>query len=50
MTDYRKMYVLLFRATEYTVRLLEQGDVSNAILALRIAQLQCENIFLESEE
>lgn len=50
MADYQKMYVLMFRAAECAVRLLEQGDVANAVFALKVAQLQCENIYLESEE
>ena len=50
MADYRQMYVLMFRASEYAVRLLEAGDAENALLALRIAQLQCENIYLDTTE
>ena len=49
MVDYKRMYVLLFRAVEYAVRLLERGDVSNAVLALKLAQLKCEDIYMESE-
>ena len=50
MADYQRMYVLMFRASELAARLIEQGDVENALLTLRIAQLQCENIYLEATE
>lgn len=50
MADYKQMYVLLFRATEYAVRLLEKGDVANAVLALKVAQLKCEDMYLNSTE
>ena len=50
LADYQQMYVLMFRASECAARLLEVGDVSNALLALRVAQLQCENIYLDTTE
>ena len=49
MADYKHMYILLFRAAEYAVRLLEKGDIPNAIFTLKLAQLQCENIYIESD-
>lgn len=49
MADYKRMYILLFRAAEYAVRLLEKGDIPNAIFTLKLAQLQCENIYIESD-
>ena len=50
MADYQRMYVLMFRASELAARFMEQGDIENALLTLRIAQLQCENIYLETTE
>ena len=50
MADYKKMYILMFRAAEYAVRLLERGDVANALLALKLAQLKCEDIYIESAD
>lgn len=50
MADYRQMYVVMFRASECAARLLEQGEVENALMTLRAAQLQCENIYLDTTE
>lgn len=50
MADYKRMYILMFRAAEYAVRLLEKGDIPHAIFTLKLAQLQCENIFIESNQ
>ena len=50
MADYQQMYVLMFRAAECAARLLKEGDVQNALLAIRVAQLQCENIYIETSE
>ena len=50
MADYQQMYVVLFRASEWAARLLEQGETEKALMILRAAQLQCENIYLETTE
>ena len=49
MADYKRMYILLSRAAEYAVRLLEKGDIKHTIFTLKLAQLQCENIYIESD-
>ena len=50
MDVYRQMYVVMFRGAEYAARLIEQGDVQNALLALRMAQWKAEELLLQSEE
>lgn len=50
MTDYQRMYVIMFRAAEYAVRELEKENVANAMTAIKLAQLVCENIYLETSE
>lgn len=50
MADYQQMYVVMFRASECAARLLEQGEVEKALMTLRVAQLQCENIYLDTTE
>ena len=50
MADYRNMYRLLARTVEYAVRELERGDSAAAIFALKLAQLKCEDMYLNSTE
>lgn len=44
------MYCLLARTVEYAVREIEQGNPAAAGFALKLAQLKCEGIYLESTE
>ena len=50
MADYREMYRLLARTVEYAVREIEQGNPAAAVFALKLAQLKCEDLYLESTE
>ena len=50
MADYKQMYAIMFRAAEMAVRYTENNEPKNAILALKLAQLICENIYIESDE
>lgn len=50
MANYRNMYRLMARTAEYAVRELERGNVSAAVFALKLAQLKCEDLYLESTE
>jgi len=50
MADYRKMYRLMARTAEYAVREIQQGNLDAAVFALKLAQLKCEDIYLESTE
>ena len=50
MADYQKMYVTMFRAVEFAVRELEKENVDAAVFVLKMAQLQCEQIYLDSTE
>ena len=43
------MYVIMFRAAEYAARQLEQGNAEAAQLAIKLAQLACENIYIETD-
>ena len=49
MPDYKRMYAIMFRAAELAVRYIENNEAENAVLALKIAQLACENIYIESD-
>ena len=50
MADYQKMYVTMFRAAEYAVRELEKENIDIAVFVLKMAQLRCEQIYLDSTE
>ena len=50
MADYQRMYTIMFRAAEMAVRYIENNESNNAITALKLAQLICENIYIESDE
>jgi len=50
IVDYRNMYCLLARTVEYALREIEQGNPAAAGFALKLAQLKCEGIYLESTE
>ena len=50
MADYREMYRLMARTAEYAARELEKGNANLALLALRVAQARCEEIYLDSTE
>lgn len=50
MADYREMYRLMARTVEYAVREIEKGNAATAVLALKLAQMKCEDIYLESTE
>ena len=50
MADYRGMYRLMARTVEYAARELEQGNMTMALMALRLAQAKCEDIYLDSTE
>lgn len=50
MADYRRMYRLMARTAEYAAREIETGNHNLALLALRLAQAKCEDIYLESTE
>lgn len=50
MADYKKMYTIMFRGAEMAVRYIENNEANNAIVALKLAQLICENIYIESSQ
>ena len=50
MADYREMYRLMARTAEYAAREIEKGNDDLALLALRVAQVRCEEIYLDSTE
>ena len=50
MADYRAMYRLMARTAEYAARELEQGNTAMALMALRLAQVKCEDIYLDYTE
>jgi len=50
VADYKRMYQVMFRAAEYAVRKMEQGEIDTAVFAIKLAQLACENIYIETEE
>jgi len=50
MADYEKMYGLMFRASERAVRQLKENDLLGAVWTIKNAQLECEEIYIESSE
>ena len=40
----------MFRAAEYAVRELEKENIDTAIFVLKLAQLYCEQIYLDTTE
>ena len=55
MTDYKAMYLAMFRAAEQARRLLTEekftrDHVHKAALILELAQLKCEQIYMEGLE
>ena len=50
MADYRAMYRLMARTAEYAAREIENGNHNLALLALRLAQAKCEDLYLDSTE
>ena len=50
MTDYKRMYQIMFRAAEYAVREIEKGEPDTAVFAIKLAQLACENIYIETAD
>jgi len=49
MTDYQKMYYLLFNAITDALRLVEQGNPA-AVALLRRAQNRAEEIYIDASE
>lgn len=55
MTDYKAMYLVMFQAAERARRLLTEEafsreNVHKAALILELAQLKCEQIYMEGLE
>lgn len=53
MAVYKDMYLHLFRSVERAARLLEERGalgVQGALLLLRKAQAECEDLYLDDEE
>ena len=55
MTDYKAMYLAMFRAAEQARRLLTEEaflreNVHKAALILELAQMKCEQIYMEGSE
>lgn len=56
MADYKKMYFTLFNNVTDAINLLEDTEyiklkkVSDAIEILKNAQIECEDIYIDSEE
>ena len=50
MVDYKKMYRIMFRGAEMAVRYIENNESKNAVIAIKLAQLICENIYIESSQ
>ena len=50
MTDYQKMYYLLFNAITDALRLVEQGNPAAAVALLRRAQNRAEEIYIDASE
>lgn len=53
MANYREMYIHLFQSAERAARLLEERGalgVQGALLLLRKAQAECEDLYLDDEE
>lgn len=50
MPDYKRMYIMMFRAAEIAVRELEENKAPDrAILVLKLAQAACEEIYISAE-
>jgi len=52
MTDYKAMYLVMFQAAERARRLMAEEafsreNVHKAVLILELAQLKCEQIYME---
>ncbi len=45
MSNYKKMYALLFNAITDSLRLLEKGSIPAAEYKLKLAQVRAENVF-----
>ena len=50
MADYRRMYRLMFQAAEKAVRQLEENDMLGAVWTIKNAQLECEEIYIDTED
>ena len=55
MTDYKAMYLAMFRAAEQARRLLTEepftrSNAQKAVQLLELAQLKCEEIYIESSD
>ena len=50
MTDYQKMYLLLFNAITDALTLAERGKLADALELLRRAQTEAEEIYVETSE
>lgn len=53
MANYREMYIHLFQSAEQAARLLEERGalgVRGALLLLRKAQADCEELYLDCED
>ena len=55
MTDYKAMYLVMFQAAERVRRLLTEEEFTRdhahkAALILELAQLKCEQIYMEGLE
>ena len=50
MTNYQKMYHILFNAITDALRELEQGDTQNAMETLMTAQQTTEEIYMETAD
>lgn len=51
MNEYKEMYVTLFRAVTLAIRILEdRKNIPQAVLLLKEAQVQCEDLYLNTAE
>jgi len=50
MTDYQKMYLLLFNAITDALTMAERGKLADALELLRRAQAETEEIYMETSE
>ena len=48
--DYRRMYQIMFRASEYAARQIEAERYTMAKAVLRLAQSVCEDIYIETDD
>ena len=49
MTDYKKMYFILFNAITDASRLIEKGEYADAKDILDNAQIKTEDLYIEAE-